>query len=640
MDFEKGIDLNELSERINNLRNLEDQESNPELPDEYRNMDKETIIRMLLASQAENKKLHEKLDKQTEKLDRQDDEARAREERLNKRIDELTRINTRASENQVQMMDRLAELQRQTKQMNDQHAELLTELKRLKDLNRQSRKDKYNTTKQNVKKDKKDEDNHDDEQRGNRVQQKDDFNGDPETLKNACNNIAQSKLTAPKTKEERKYRQGMKYNKEISTKVYHHDCDESKLPEGSIILGRETRMLKSIKLSMSVHEYDFINVKYPDGHMDWVYMPEDIEKIQSVDDDEYMSHVEYKPFANTTLTRDSIPTLGYLRYALSVPSNRMDEMFKESGVGGCRQTIINWLNKSGKQLEYILPALKDRLLADGANVNCDETWSRLRREYNDGYKKVYVWCMVNKKEKIAYYFFDKPEEGTRSREVLTQFLGDAKIKSLQSDGYVGYVFLDDDVVDVEHIYCLAHVRSKFVTAYNIGKVRQAKPFLKWIGKLYKLEKEYKNLGLTPEQIKDRRNDEETSGIIQEMQAELNRLWPKDKIKQSEHDPVFATALRYLYNQWDGLMNYRNDGEYSIDNNIAERNVRPATVERKNSLSFASEGGIECSTTYHTIIQTCRMMGIKVLNYLQTFFEKFNEGCRDFAKMTPGYLVIN
>src|SRR5574344_2789043 len=136
------------------------------------------------------------------------------------------------------MMDRLAELQRQTKQMNDQHTELLTELKRLKDMNRQSRKDKYNTTKQNVKKDKKDEDNHDDEQRGNRVQQKDDFNGDPETLKDACNDIAQSKISDPKSKEERKYRQGMKYNKEISTKVYHHNCDERKLPEGSIILYR------------------------------------------------------------------------------------------------------------------------------------------------------------------------------------------------------------------------------------------------------------------------------------------------------------------------------------------------------------------------------------------------------------------
>lgn len=638
MDIEKELDLNELSERINNLRNLEEQESNPELLDEYRNMDKETVIKMLLASQTENKKLHEKLDKQTEKLDKQDEEARAREERLHKRIDELTSINMRASESQIRMMNQLVELQRQLKQMDDRNAEMLIELKRQKDMNKQARKDKYVSQKQDVKKDKDDE-NHDDEQRGNRVQQKDDFNGDPETLKGECNDIAQSKMTEPKAKEDRDYRKGMKYNKAISTKVYHHSCDESKLPEGCIILGRDTRILKSIKLSVSVHEYDFLNVKFPDGHMEWVYMPVDRETVETVEDDEYTSHIEYKPFANTTLTCDSVPTLAYLRYALSVPSNRMDEMFKESGLGGCRQTIINWLNKSSKQLEYILPALKEKLLADGANVNCDETWSRMRHEYKDGYKKIYVWCMVNKKARIAYYFFDKPEEGTRSREVLTQFLGDAKIKSLQSDGYVGYVFLDDDVVDIEHLYCLAHVRSKFVTAYNIGKVREAKPFLKWIGKLYRLEREYQRLGLTPEQIKIRRNDEETSRIIQEMRTELDRLWSKDRIKQSQLDPVFATALRYLYNQWDGLMNYRNDGEYSIDNNIAERNVRPATIERKNSLSFASEDGIESSTTYHTVIQTCRMMGIKVLNYLQSFFEKFNEGYRDFAKMIPGKLAI-
>lgn len=82
-------------------------------------MDKETVIKMLLASQAENKKLHEKLDKQTEKLDKQDEEARAREERLHKRIDELTSINMRASESQIRMMDQLAELQRQLKRQKN-----------------------------------------------------------------------------------------------------------------------------------------------------------------------------------------------------------------------------------------------------------------------------------------------------------------------------------------------------------------------------------------------------------------------------------------------------------------------------------------------------------------------------------------
>ena len=117
-------------------------------------------------------------------------------------------------------------------------------------------------------------------------------------------------------------------------------------------------------------------------------------------------------------------------------------------------------------------------------------------------------------------------------------------------------------------------------AYNIGKVNEAKPFIDWIAELYKLERHYKALGLTPEEIKQRRNDKETSKIINKMKQELDRLWPDDKQKQGGLDPVFATALRYLHNQWDGLMKYREDGEYSIDNNIAERNVRPFTVDRE------------------------------------------------------------
>ena len=72
----------------------------------------------------------------------------------------------------------------------------------------------------------------------------------------------------------------------------------------------------------------------------------------------------------------------------------------------------------------------------------------------------------------------------------------------------------------------------------------------------------------------------------------------------------------------------------------QRNIRPATVERKNSLSFASEDGIECSATYHTIVQTCRMMGVQVLKYFQNFFEKFKECCRDFTNMFPEKLLFD
>ncbi|GAA6530471.1 hypothetical protein LPYR103PRE_24440 [Segatella asaccharophila] len=431
----------------------------------------------------------------------------------------------------------------------------------------------------------------------------------------------------------------MKYDKGVRTRIYYHGFDRSRLPEGSIVMKRKTRRLKSIRMVTDVHEYEWLKVRFPDGRIKWMYLPEKSEASEKADE-EYTSHREYRAFANTELTSDSIPTLAYLRYGLSTPSSRLSEMLRESGLGGCRQTVVNWLRSACRQLSCLLPSLKDLLLAEGANVNCDETWSRLRLKYRSGYRKVYVWCMVNRKAKMTYYFFDHPKEGTRSREVLKQFLGEAKIKSLQSDGYVGYVFLDDCLVPVDHIYCLAHVRAKFVTAYDVGGVREAKPFIDRIGDLYRLESHYRKLGLPPEEIRKRRNNGETSGIIGEMRKELDRLWPEDKERQSAVDPIFATALRYLHNQWDGLMNYRKDGEYSIDNNIAERNVRPACVERKNSLSFASVEGIECSATYHTVIQTCRMMGIEVLKYFQAFFRNFDEGCRDFHEMIPGQLAID
>ena len=123
-----------------NLRDLETQEQNSEPLDEYLNLDNDTIIKMLLASQNENDKLHAILDKQTEKLDSQDEEAKAREEKLNVRIDELTRVNTRSSESQIKLMDQLAELHRQLKQMSGQYSDLLVEIKRQKDRNRQSGK--------------------------------------------------------------------------------------------------------------------------------------------------------------------------------------------------------------------------------------------------------------------------------------------------------------------------------------------------------------------------------------------------------------------------------------------------------------------------------------------------------------------
>lgn len=63
-------------------------------------------------------------------------------------------------------------------------------------------------------------------------------------------------------------------------------------------------------------------------------------------------------------------------------------------------------------------------------------------------------------------------------------------------------------------------------------------------------------------------------------------------------------LNYFIHTWDSVMAYSHDGRYEIDNSVAERSIRPLTIERKNSFLFGSHKGVETSAVYHTFIVTC------------------------------------
>jgi len=101
--------------------------------------------------------------------------------------------------------------------------------------------------------------------------------------------------------------------------------------------------------------------------------------------------------------------------------------------------------------------------------------------------------------------------------------------------------------------------------------------------------------------------------------------------------LMQKALNYLKSFWDQLILYLKDGRYCINrsalplgsskNSLAERTLRPMTVERKrsssagllptgrkNSLTFGSHAGAKVSVIYHTFIETCKMCGVSTLEY--------------------------
>ena len=419
-------------------------------------------------------------------------------------------------------------------------------------------------------------------------------------------------------------RKGCTYVKEVIGEPIKHDCI---VPEGcKVIKIKNPRKVKTIVQRLEEHHFQRILVEYPDGRRKTITAPADEEGKEILE--------ELVP--GTGITATLLSFMIFNRYIMASPAYReAKNRYPDMDWHTCRQNLLNWEDKGAIMLNMLLPAVKEMSLEDGANVNVDETWYRYQTHF--GHKKTYMWCLVNRKAGIVIFFYEdtvdkngKIHTGGRRRAVLKEFLGDAKIKSLQSDGYNVYMYLDDEMVDIEHICCLAHVHNKLQEAKKLG-YKIVDFFLAQIKKLYKREKLYASKPdyYTPERIKDARNDEYTNGIVNSMHEKMLDLIAKGE--DYFPDKVWR-ALNYFYNFWDKIFAYRNDGEYSIDNMAVERAIRPLTVQRKNGLFFCSPKGAKNSGIYNTFISTCLQKCRNFRDFFVDYVKAWNQGRRDFTNL--------
>ena len=396
-----------------------------------------------------------------------------------------------------------------------------------------------------------------------------------------------------------------------------HECDMTRIPSGAIVLKKSIRkVFDSVNLIVE-HDFEEITYKTADGRILTSYFP-------MADDKE--AHIYNERVQGTHATSNLLSTLVFNRYQMSTPAYREMARMAEMKMSVSRQTLINWYGKIAKELTNLIPAMKGEALHEGANVNVDETWCRYQTRF--GHKKHYMWCMANKAAKTVIFFYD---EGKRNRNVLREFLGDAKINSLQSDGYNVYLYLDNELHDVEHLCCMAHVRAKFKYALEQGKDERARCFLEIIAWLYDKEHTYKIKGLNAEEIKEARQSKEVGQMITRLREKLDYYLYFDKQPKGD---LMQKALNYMHTFWEQLFRYRNDGNYTIDNSLAERSIRPLTMERKNSLFFCSTAGAKASAIFHTIIETCKLLGLSAKDYIKNFLQATAAGRTDWQNLTP------
>ncbi len=456
-----------------------------------------------------------------------------------------------------------------------------------------------------------------------RGKDEDDFDGTSSSLPD--NSVSKTETSSNEEEPSKKERDLSNRPETYKTMCVKGPAEEYKSDEAKVpgrILGK--KMVSVFHLEMGLVEKRFEMVHYVEKGKKpkWGYFPKtgNPELVMRFD--------------GTKATPEFLQAIAYEVYVKNVTFGLLHQWLTDMGMTVSANTLRNWLKKGKVYLDKLVESLKEVALEKDSIVNCDETWCKVRKY--DHYKKCYIWVLVNKAERVVIFFYDN---GSRGRDVLTDFIGDAELKSIMSDGYNAYTFIGDELKaadtpnfsKTDHQVCLAHARAKFVKASEQAGDKNADIFIKYIEDLYNLERQYTKDGLTDEERGKRRQSLETKGILINLRTHLGIEKAKDSANVT---PYLQKALNYLDTFWTNIFAYTKDGSYPIDNNAAERAVRPLTTQRNSMLHFGSDEGAKMAATYHSIISTVKLQGRSAWEYLGKFFVNIFNGCRDYFSLRP------
>lgn len=305
------------------------------------------------------------------------------------------------------------------------------------------------------------------------------------------------------------------------------------------------------------------------------------------------------------------------KYADHLPLYRQSQRFKRHGLHIHRSTLWNWVRLSTVSLIPLVEAMKQDLLIVGHIFSDDTTMPTLRERTPENLgkqaKKNYMWVytgLSKKKEKFPIVIYDFAEG--RDSQYPVAFLKEFK-GYLQADAYAGYnplyVGEEENPAQCIEVACWAHVRRKFVEALKVNPNSIAKEVLEMIGKLYKLEKEFREQSLTPEKMASERQ-ELSKPLLEEIHAWLIQYEPQVVPKS-----LLGQAISYALSNWKALTVYIQDGRLEIDNNRSERCIKGVVLGRKNYMFMGSTQGGHAAATIYSLIETCKQNNVDPLAYL-------------------------
>ena len=325
------------------------------------------------------------------------------------------------------------------------------------------------------------------------------------------------------------------------------------------------------------------------------------------------------------------------KFADALPFYRQEKQFARLGVDIGRATMCNWAMKAAQACEPLLDLLTQEIRS-GPLINIDETTVQVLQEPGRSpTTKSYMWIFRggDPLKPALMYRYAPTRSGTVASSFVKGYEG-----AVQTDGYVGYDFLDTDE-SIVHLGCWAHARRAFMDAAKAGSSKSKKRgsvdvALDYIRKLYGIEKRAKIQKLKAEQLVAVRH-KESKPLLDKF-----RKWLEKKSLQVVPKSLLGKAVSYTLDQWPRLVAYLDVGYATPDNNLAENAIRPFVVGRKNWLFAGTPEGAAASAAIYSLIETAKANGLDTYKYLRYLFENLPcaESEEDYRKLLPQQLAAD
>ena len=310
------------------------------------------------------------------------------------------------------------------------------------------------------------------------------------------------------------------------------------------------------------------------------------------------------------------------KYSSSLPLYRMERELGCLGAEISRQNMANWVMRAWELwLSRLRARMRERLLA-GDIVHADETEVQVLREPGrEAKRKSRMWLFASPSCDHPIYVYEY--NPTRSGKVAEDFLRGWS-GWLVTDGYRPYFALDNGG-EVRNVACLVHIRRKFAEIVKLaggdakaeGAGSVALAARRRIDAMFAADSRFDEMAAAGEWERRRLGRERD---LRPLMEEFF-IWAQAGRMEATPRMALDKALEYAVKYWPYAMGALDDGRLPLDNNLAERGIKPFVIGRKNFLFSDTPRGAEASAGMYSIVVTAKTNGLNPRKYVQWLLEE-------------------